>query len=395
MSNAPDGPSAGGSLADSPQPVYRAMREAGAAMLVDEMVVVCGRSEIETILRDPLLFSSNMAAVEMGNVRPMIPLQIDPPGQKKYRKVLDPLFAPRRMAPLEEPMTSLVDDLVDRFEARKEIDFAAEFSVPFPSQVFLTLMGLPLEDLGTLLAMKDGLIRPEHAVGVAERNAPEATDHLHATASSVYAYFETVIEERRRHPEGDLVSTFLASEIDGTRLRTEEVLDICFLLLTAGLDTVTASLDCIFAYLANHPEQRQRLVDDPALIPSAVEELLRWETPVMGVVRVATANTELAGCPIQAGQQVSVLLGSANTDDDEFGDGDSVILDRQVNRHLAFGGGIHRCLGATLARLELKVALRGWHRRIPNYSIAPGAILPYTAGIRSIEHFPMVLGALA
>lgn len=386
-------PTGAGGMADNPQPMYRAMRETAAVVPVDEsMVVVCRRAEIDEALRHSDLFSSNMSAVDLGNVRPLIPLQIDPPEHKKYRRILDPIFSPKQMALLEPSVTKLVNDLIDGFEGRDEIDFATEFSVPFPSQVFLTLLGLPLDELPTFLAMKDGVIRPEHVVGEASRSAPAADAHMRATAESIYAYFERVVTERRREGRDDLLTRFLGGEIDGRTLTTEEILDISFLFLVAGLDTVTASLDCFFAYLAAHPERRAQLVDDPAIVASTVEELLRWETPVMGVVRVATEDTELGGCPISAGQHVSVLLGAANTDDAEFGDGDEVRFDRDVNRHLAFGGGVHRCLGSHLARLELRVALREWHRRIPHYSVKDGHQLSYTAGIRSIDHFPMVLG---
>jgi cytochrome P450 len=376
--------------------MYRAMREAGGVVPIDgSMVVVCRRAEIDEMFRRTDDFSSDMAAANLQNVRPLIPLQIDPPEHRPYRKLLDPLFAPRQMALLEEPISRLVNDLMDRFDGRDEIDFATEFSVPFPSQVFLTILGLPLEDLPRFLAMKDGIIRPSHVTGTAMGSA-EATAHQKQTADSIYAYFDAVLDEREGAGSAstgdDLLAIFLRSEIEGRKLRREEILDICFLFLIAGLDTVTATLDCMFAYLAAHPEHRQEIVADPSLIPSAVEELLRWETPVMGVVRMAQRDTELGGCPITKGQQVAVVLGSANTDDDEFGDGDQVRLDREVNRHLAFGGGVHRCLGSHLARQELRVALREWHRRFPDYAVKPGVELQYTTGIRSIDHFPMVLG---
>lgn len=386
-------PMGAGDLAGDPQPVYRELRAAGAVVAVDDsMVVVCRRPEIEETFRNPELFSSNMSAVDLQNVRPLIPLQIDPPEHRKYRRILDPLFAPRQVAALEEPAAALVNDLIDGFEGRDEIDFAREFSVPFPSQVFLTLLGLPLDDLPRFLAMKDGIIRPDHVTGK-PRTHEVAVAHQRETARSIYDYFDRVLDEREAEGRDDLLTTFLSTEVDGHRLTREDILDICFLFLIAGLDTVTASLDCFFAHLARHPDQRRRIVEDPGVIPSAVEELLRWETPVMGVVRVAMEDTELGGCPIAKGQHVSVLLGSANTDDGEFGDGDAVRLDRDPNRHLAFGGGIHRCLGSHLARLELRVALREWHRRIPDYSVAPGASLAYTTGIRSIDRFPMVLGS--
>jgi cytochrome P450 len=383
---------AAGDIASNPQPVYEAMREAAPVLPVDDdMVLVCRRDEIEETFRRPDIFSSNMSAVDLQNVRPLIPLQIDPPDHKKYRKVLDPLFSPRQMAALEEPVTALANNLMDRFEDRDEIDFAAEFSIPFPSQVFLTLLGLPLEDLPTFLAMKDGIIRPEHVTGTEPKSEP-AIAHRRATAQSIYDYFNQVLDDREAEPRDDLLTQFLHTEVDGHSLSREDILDISFLFLIAGLDTVTASLDCMFAYLAQHPEQRHRLVRRPEVIPRAVEELLRWETPVTGVTRIAMEDTALSGCPIRKGQHVSVMLGSANTDDSEFGDGHVVRFEREPNRHLAFGGGIHRCLGSHLARLELRIALREWHQRIPDYSIRPGYTLSYTTGIRSIDHFPMVLG---
>jgi cytochrome P450 len=169
------------------------------------------------------------------------------------------------------------------------------------------------------------------------------------------------------------------------------MLDICFLFLIAGLDTVSASLDCFFGYLAEHPDARRKLVDEPESIPSVVEELLRWETPVMGVARVATRDVEVGGCPIAAGENVMAVIGAANVDDAEFPDAGELRWDRETNRHLAFGGGIHRCLGSHLARLELRVALREWHRRIPDYRVKLGVELDYTPGIRTLETFPMLL----
>ncbi|MGZ4693156.1 MAG: cytochrome P450 [Acidimicrobiales bacterium] len=376
-------------MAANPQPMFKMLREGSPVMAVDGVgVVLARRAEVDETFRHPETFSSNMSAVDLGNIRPLIPLQIDPPEHKKYRKILDPIFAPRQMALLEEPVSKLVNDLIDGFIARGEVDFAAEFSIPFPSQVFLTLLGLPLDELPTFLAMKDGIIRPDHVTG-SDWNSPEMLEHQRATAASIYAYFESVLDEREAERRDDLLSRFLDTEVDGHQLSREEILDICFLFLIAGLDTVTATLDCMFAYLARNPDQRRRIVDDPSIIPSAVEELLRWETPVMGVVRVAVEDTELGGCPVHKGDQVTVLLGSANTDETEFDDADDVRFDREVNRHLAFGGGVHRCLGSHLARQELRIALREWHRRIPEYSVPSGVTLEYTGGIRSIERFPM------
>jgi cytochrome P450 len=378
-------------MARNPQPVFKLMREE-PVMSIDlpsgKGFLLSRKEEIDEALRHPEIFSSSMDAVDLKNKRPMIPLQIDPPDQRKYRKLLDPIFSPRKMTAMEDEVAKLVNHLIDQFVERGEVDFAKEFSVPFPSQVFLTLLGLPLEELETFLTMKDGIIRPDHVTGKMY-GSHDASAYQQKIADSVYDYFDMVLDERELERKDDLLSHFLDAEVEGDRLTREDILDICFLFLIAGLDTVTATLDCMFSFLAQHPEQRQQIVDDPSLIPNAIEEMLRWETPVMGIARVAVQDTELNGCPIASGDQVMIMIGSANTDEAEFPDADVVRFDREINRHLAFGGGIHRCLGSHLARMELRVALREWHKRIPEYEVEAGHTLEYTAGIRSIEHFPM------
>ena len=376
-------------VAATPQAMYKSLRQDSPVLAIEGTGVVLSRkADIDEALRHPEIFSSNMTAVDIKNVRPLIPLQIDPPEHKKFRKLLDPIFAPRLMAAMEAEVAVLVNDLMDRFIERGEVDFATEFSIPYPSQVFLTLLGLPLNELDRFLAMKDGIIRPGHVTGTSD-GSDAAAAHQQQTADSIYAYFNQILDEREMEPKDDLVSRFLQAVVDEHTLSRKDILDICFLFLIAGLDTVTATLDCMFAFLAQNPEHRRQLVDDPSLIPSAIEELLRWETPVSLVARASLRDTAIAGCPVKEGDSVILMLGSANTDDDEVEDAQVVRFDREVNRHIAFGGGIHRCLGSHLARMELRVALREWHRRIPEYSVAPGHTLVYTPNIRSIENFPM------
>lgn len=379
--------------AAAPQGLFAALRENMPVWDIEGIGIAVSRhADVDKVLHDPEIFSSSIAAVDLKNVRPLIPLQIDPPDHKKYRRILDPLFGPRLMTRLEEPVSTLVNELIDKFIGDAEIDFAQQFALPLPSQVFLTMLGLPLTDLTRLLAMKDGIIRPNHVVG-AEYNSPEAHAHQIAAAQSIYDYFNEVLDDRDANGPDDLLAELLRAEVDGVRLTREDILDICFLFILAGLDTVTATLTCMFAFLASNQEHRQMLVDDPSLISAAVEEMLRWETPVMSVPRVATTDTEINGCPVPAGKQVVVLLGSANTDEEALPGAGSVCFDRNSNRHLGFGGGIHRCLGSHLARLELRVALREWHRRIAEYSIPPGVQLEYSIGVRSIDRFPMLIGS--
>jgi cytochrome P450 len=375
-----------------PQPGYRALRESAPVVRIEDVgVLVTTHAEVEHVLQHPEVFSSSVSAADLKNDRPLIPLQIDPPDHRKYRMLLNPLFSATRMRAMEGSIARLARDLIDGFADEGDIDFASRFSIPFPSQVTLDLLGLPQEDLPRFLAMKDGIIHPMEQTGEPPGH-PATEAHQAATARSIYDYFGPALAERARAPRDDMLSFFLNARVDGERLSREEILDICFLLLIAGLDTVTASLECFFAHLCEFPERRREIVADPALVPAAVEELLRWETPVVAVPRIATCDTVLAGTEIAAGEHVMVLLGSANTDQAGLPDADQVRWDRDVTRQLAFGGGIHRCLGRHLARVELCAAVTIWHERIPDYRLAPGAALVFTPGVRSVGSFPMILG---
>lgn len=380
------------SLGRDPQAAYAKMRASAPVLRADDTtILVTTRAAVQEALHDPEVYSSRMHAGYLGNVRPLIPLELDPPDHRKFRRILDPLFTPKRVAELTEPVERLVNDLIDGFIDDREIDFARQFSVPLPSQVFLSLLGLPMAELPRFMKMKDGIIRPFHVLGT-QMDDPRSDAYQSETAQSIYDYFDEVLDQRGSERPNDLLSLFLDGEVEGERLTRTDILDICFLLLIAGLDTVSASLDCFFGFLADHPEARAALVADPTISPLVVEELLRWESPVMMVTRVAAGDTELGGCPIHTGDTVHLFLGAANTDEAAFPAPDDVRWGRKANGHNAFGGGIHRCLGSNLARLELRIALSVWHTRIPRYRIKPGVELDYTVGVRSVDSFPMVLG---
>jgi cytochrome P450 len=350
--------------------------------------VVTRYDDVIQALRDPGLFSSEMEELmALGTVRPMIPQQVDPPKQTKFRRLLDPCFSKKRMAVLEPEIRRHARELAGRLEKEGRCDFNPAFAIPLPCIAFLKLMGLPEEDLSLFLRLKDGILRPHDQIGTIDLEAMKR--HRTATGQEIYRYFERVIERRRREPGDDMVSFLLATEIDGERLTDEDILDVSFLLILAGLDTVTATLGCSIAYLAHHPEHRRRLVADPGRIPDAVEELLRWETPVTGVPRVCTRDTAIEGFEIRAGELVTFMLGAANTDESEFKDAHVVDFDRVSNRHVAFGAGPHRCLGSHLARLELRIGLEEWHARIPEYRIPEGEVPRYSPGIREVQYLPL------
>jgi cytochrome P450 len=372
-----------------PQPKYAELIAAGGVVSPTEgFTVVASRAAVDEVFRDPAKFTSR-DLVQLGNVRPLIPLSVDPPEHKKYRRILDPLFAPKKMDEIEGDVAARMNRFIDAFIDRGSCNFTEELAVLYPSAVFLGLMGLPWEELDTLLRLKDGIMRP----GGGGQSPEEQVRIRDETGTEIYAYFNAILDQRQRHPEDDILTGFLGSEVDGEKLSREEILDICFLFLIAGLDTVTDSLTCFFAFLSQHPEHRRQIVDDPAVIPKAVEEMLRWETPVAGTARLATTDSEVTGCPVAAGSLVFVCIGAANVDPAEFEDSTQVRFDREVNRHLAFGGGVHRCLGSHLARRELRVALREWHRRIPDYQLKPGLELEYPPGLRMVQNLELVWSA--
>jgi cytochrome P450 len=384
--------SAGGAaMNDHPQPLFAQMRAAGKPIAAGNQILAVRRVDVEEALREAEIYSSAQQVGRMGQVRPLLPMEVDAPDHRKYRKIIDPLFAPAKVAPLEETVAKLTNELIDSFVQQKEIDFAKQFSTLLPTQLFLAILGLPLEELPYFLRLKDGAIRPHDVVGK-PMDDPETRAFSLRNGQEIYDYYNRVLDEREREPRDDLLTQFLTFEVDGHKLTREEILDFCFLLLTAGLDTVTASLDCFFVFLAKHPELRAQLASNPELAKPAVEELLRWESPVQLLSRVATVDTELGGCPVHKGDVVYTFLGGANTDGEGLDTEDGVNFDREINRHIAFGSGPHRCLGSHLARMELRVILNEWHRRIPNYRLADDQEIHYTSGVRSIESFRLVLG---
>ena len=369
--------------ADDPHPVYQEMharcpvgRENG---LFGPSATLSRYDDVLWALKHPEVFSSK-DVVKIGNDVPLIPLSIDPPEHAKYRRLLDPQFSPKRMAELEPEARALVNEIIDEFVASGECDFHEDFATPLPSTIFLALMGLPQEDLPQFLHWRDDTIRPQ-----ADENGT-VDQKREAAGKAIENYFETQIEEKRSHPDDRLLSTIVHGEIEGRPLTHDELLGTTHLLLLGGLDTVTATLDCMIVFLAQNPERRGAVIQDGSLVIGAVEELLRHQTPVMMVPRIVAQDVEMSGVKLVAGDGAILLIGAANADLDEFDDASDVRFDRERNRHLAFGGGAHRCLGSHLARLELVVALEEFHRRIPDYELAPHTVISFSPGIRQSEN---------
>jgi cytochrome P450 len=249
-------------------------------------------------------------------------------------------------------------------------------------------MGLPQSDLPIFLRWRDNLVRPDVAPG----DFDAATKIRADTGKEIKAYFEAALDQVRGGPAEGLLSELVHADFGGRPLTQDELLGISQLMLMGGLDTVTATLHCMVTYLARHPDRRRELVQDPSIIPAAIEELLRAETPVQVVPRVVVEPITMQGVDLEPGDAVMLVLGAANIDETVFDDPREVDFGRDMSRHVAFSGGNHRCVGAHLARLELRVALEEFHRRIPDYRIPDGVEIHFSPGIRQANRLPLVWG---
>ena len=323
----------------------------------------------------------------MGTDDPLIPLHIDGDLHRHYRKLLDPLFTPKKMAALEPDIRKLADELIDGFIGDTQVELHDAFCVPLPSTIFLRIFGLPLEDAPFLIAKKDRILKNEGTT----RDEAEAIGR--AAGRELRAHLRTRLDERRAEGlrRDDLLDQFMHFEVDGHSLDDREVVNIMQMFTIAGLDTVTSSLSCIVAWLATHPDARRRVVTEPDLLTGAIEEIMRFESPVPSSgARMAIRDTEVNGVPIKQGEMVYLCWASANLDPSAFDRPLETDLDRIENRHIAFAAGIHRCLGSHLARAELRASVDQLHRRIPDYWVTEGEQIRYEfAGVRQAKYLPL------
>jgi cytochrome P450 len=369
-------------MADDRTDGYRVLRDAGPLVRVDNGYLVATSESAEYVFKNPELFSSERAFDTLGSPVPLIPIAFDPPEHTRYRRLLQPFFTPRSAVLLMEPARSHLTKLIDGFVDEGSCDLVQDLAVPFPTEVFLTLFGLPLEDRDRLIVWKEAIMRFADLSGAAEP-PPEVL----TSALQLYEYLSANIPEWRGGTKDDVLSNLL-SDSAAEPLSDDEVIGLCFLFVLAGLDTVTNVLSTMFAKLATQPKMRQKIVEDPSTIPDVVEEMLRIDPANPVIPRVLIRDVELHGRLIKAGTTVGVALGAANRDPAVYDDPDAIDLGRRP-RHLTFGSGPHRCLGVHMARMELRLVLEEWHRRIPEYELAPGtrpqAVWPNsTVGIPSL-----------
>jgi hypothetical protein len=322
----------------------------------------------------------------VGLVRPLIPLEYDPPLQTSYRGLLSPLFSPRQTARIEERLRAQTIGLIDAFIDRGSCDLVTEFCERQPT---MALWQEPF--LGDPIPVGDG---DDDWVGAFQSWIHDLT---HVPSKTVEAgqqiggYLMALIEHRRQNPADDIPTLLLSATVEGRPLSEEEVFDYLFMLFAAGVETTAASLGAIFHFLGRNPDIRTRLATEPSLIPTACEELLRFLGPTQATRRTLKRAVDVDGHALREGDSVLLLWGSADRDEDEFDAPDRCILDRFPNRHLAFGAGTHRCLGSNLARLELRLSLEEFLRRIPDYEVtATDDELEWGVGTdRALQHLPI------
>jgi cytochrome P450 len=380
-------------IGNNPWTLYAGLRDFAPAVSAPfsrsrsgNVVILSRYDDVHRALRAPELFEAN-GANEMGQQRPVIPLDIDPPEHAKYRKLLDPLFSPRAVAALADDTRAIAREMLAAVTEAGHADFHQAFTVPFPCRVFLNVVGFPADDLDLFLRWKDAFVHGEAVAGSGDLTVLRK---LWAdTAAEVYAYFDAMLDRRIAEPADDLATRLVQAEIGEQPLSRNEMLDILFLQMAAGLDTVTATLDCVLTRLARDVDLQTACRGEPERTRQIVEELLRVETPVSLVLRYATQDMVMHDVQIAKGDLVMLLLGAANTDDRVFDDPMTTDINRDNSGHMAFGGGVHRCLGSHLARQELKVALEEIFATLGTFTVPEGQEVNFVPGIRTAVSLPL------
>ncbi|MFN0028597.1 MAG: cytochrome P450 [Acidimicrobiales bacterium] len=324
--------------------------------------------DIGEVAHNTTTFSSRITAVNENhpdNIKlELPPITLDPPVHTPIRRALLPAFNPRETAALEPFVAATVAALLDAIADRELVDGALDFAQLVPVEVMIRLFGVAPDMGPQFRAWVDGMLKDGQVdIEIARKANRE-----------IQAYFAAQLQDRRANPTEDLVTMVLnatATLEDGTTrpFSERERIGALYVLMLGGIDTTWSSLGSALFHLGTHPEDLARLVAEPELVPGAIEEFLRFYSPVT-IARYITEDAEVAGCPVSAGERVLLAYPSANRDPSHFDQPDEVIIDRQANRHMAFGVGIHRCLGSNLARMELAVALRGWIERFPRFELA-------------------------
>jgi cytochrome P450 len=369
------------------RPVFRAKLPDGRIAWL-----VTGYENVRQMIIDQRF--SRALAVAPGQARPGFEMfaagsinGMDPPGHTRLRKLVASAFTARRVEALRPRVASIVGQLIDSMAGRPQpADLVAGFSLPLPAQVICEMLGVPAEDLEQFHAWSDTIM------GDWQRDS----DEIMTALAGLYGYFGALIEIKRARPADDLMSALIAARDDTDQLSEHELTVMCCTLLIGGHETTANQINLSLLLLFDHPREVAKLRADPGLIPAAVEELLRCSRlGGLPPARVTTEDVQIGGVTIPAGEQVMPLLGTANRDPSAFTDPDRFDVTRDAASHLAFGAGVHHCLGAQLARVELQEAFRGLIGRLPGLRLAvPASDLEFEPGmaIHSLRELPVRWG---
>jgi cytochrome P450 len=308
------------------------------------------------------------------------PITSDPPVHTWARKLLLPPFSANQVAKWEEETRELCNELIDSFIDKKRADGAADYAQQIPPRVIASMLGIPKEMAGTFTEWVRGFLE----LGLTNPQLRQES------ARNIFMFLNDQIQERKANPGDDLITQLLNEKVEGEPVPESHVLGTCFLLLVAGIDTTWSSIGSAVWHLAQNPQDRHRLINEPELMPNAIEELLRAYSPVT-MARYVAQDTEYAGTPIPEGSKVLMNFPAANRDPKVFENPDQVILDRAKNPHIAFGVGIHRCAGSNLARMEMKVAIEELLKRIPDFKLEDPSVVTWAGGqVRGPRMMPIV-----
>jgi len=342
--------------------IYRTLRDAHPLYRnPDTGVYALSRFEdVREAASDPATFSSEGTSLGAG-LLPHIQV-MDPPRHDRLRRLVTVAFTPRRVSAMEPRIREIARGLLDQFAGKGQADLMADYARHVPSRAIGDMIGVPPERREAFLHWTESM------VAVPEDQSQSA--NIQAPAQKIYKEFAQLLDERRRERRDDLMSALLDAEIDGERLSQEELLGFCFVLIVAGNDTTTNLIANGAILLAQHESVRRELCADPSGIEDAIEEMLRCESPAQALPRRVTRDVVRHGVTIPAGSEIQLVWGAANRDEREFEDPDRFDPHRRIRRHLAFGQGLHFCLGANLARLEARVAFEELLARLPDYELA-------------------------
>ena len=369
----------------NPYPMYEAFRQhcpVSRSAQYNGFNFVASYAGVKKVLEDYATYSSITGVGIPPHSFDMIPIDLDPPLQTKYRKILNPRFTVEAVAVLRPKIEAKVHSLIDAFITRGSADLAADLVRPLLPAIVLPMMGVPFEDQAKLCEGIEYLTR-------GRATDPEG---VQKAAADIGMYLMGLSIKRRSQPEqDDLIGLLQKSSIDGVPLTDEQILKNLLIILFGGLDTTTSAILESLLYLAQHPEEKTRLMKGDYAWDVAIEEFVRYASPVQGLRRNLTADAELEGQPLKKGEWMFALHGSANRDETVFSEPNKCMLDRSPNPHMGFSAGAHLCLGRNLARLEMKITIKAVLERLGDYRIAPDFKLGYLcAEARGMKALPVI-----